>query len=221
MMLWMLRIPVEVVNDTWIGLRSGVDDNMGIVPICGTGAAHAGRNKKGESLILRNLDYELGNRGGGGDLVSSALHYAFRSNEGTYLKTSLEDEIKEIFKGKTMDEVCDIIRKEEISEEQRYQIPIRVFKAARKKDPVAVMLLKEMGQTLGQYALGVIKRLHLEDEKVPVVLIGSLFKTEEPLLVDAYMNEILRTAPLAYPVYPVKSPAMGAIGLILDKRKGC
>lgn len=73
----------------------------------------------------------------------------------------------------------------------------------------------------GQYALGVIKRLHLEDEKVPVVLIGSLFKTEEPLLVDAYMNEILQTAPLAYPVYPVKSPAMGAIGLILDKRKGC
>ncbi|ROR30392.1 N-acetylglucosamine kinase-like BadF-type ATPase [Mobilisporobacter senegalensis] len=214
-------VPVDVVNDTWIGLRSGADDNIGIVSICGTGAAHAGRNKKGESLILRNLDYELGNRGGGGDLVSSALHYAFRSNEGTYLKTSLEDEMKKIFKAKTMDDICYIIRNEEMSDEHRYQIPIAVFQTARKRDPVAVMLLEEMGQTLGQYASGVIKRLHLEDEKIPMVLIGSLFKTGEPLFINAYMKEVLQTAPFAYPVFPTKSPVMGAIGLIIDQRKGC
>lgn len=214
------NVPVEVVNDTWIGLRSGTDNNVGVVSICGTGSAHAGRNHAGQSLILRNLDYELGNRGGGGDIVNSALHYAFRSNEQTYIKTSLEDEIKEIFQAKTMDDVCYMIRRGEITSEHRYQIPIAVFRGAKEKDAVAVMLVKEMGNTLGQYATGVIKRLNLVNEKVPMVLIGSLFKTREPLLIDSYMNAVLKVAPFAHPVFPTKSPAMGAMGLIIDQMKG-
>lgn len=209
-------IPVEIVNDTWIGLRSGAEDNIGVVSVCGTGAAHAGRNRKGKSLILRNLDYELGNLGGGGDLINSTLHYAFRSEEQTFLKTCLEDEIKTIFNVDTMDDVCDIIRREEMTSEHQYKIPIAVIKAAKEQDTVAKMLVEEMGYSLGQYACGIIKRLGLNNEKVPMVLVGSLFKTREPLLIDSYMRAVYEAAPLAYPVFPEKSPAMGAIGLLLD-----
>jgi N-acetylglucosamine kinase-like BadF-type ATPase len=210
------NIPVEIVNDTWIGLRSGVEDNFGVVSVCGTGAAHAGRNRRGKSLILRNLDYELGNLGGGGDLVQNALHYAFRSEEKTFIKTCLEEDIKSILHVDTMDKVCDIIRREEMTSEHQYKIPIAVIRAAKEQDTVAKMLVEDMGYSLGQFACGLIKRLDLYTEKVPMVLIGSLFNTREPLLIDSYMRAVHEAAPLAYPVFPAKSPAMGAIGLLLD-----
>jgi len=214
------EIPVEIVNDTWIGLRSAVEDNIGVVSICGTGGAHAGRNRKGESIILRNLDYQLGNFGGGGDLLESALHYAFRSNEQTFLKTSLEEAMLHIFGVETMDDLCNLIRREEMTPAHEFQIPIAVFQAAKNGDKVAIMLLEEMGYTEGQYAAGLIKRLSLANEKVPMVLIGSLFRAREPLLIDAYMKAVREVAPLAFPVFPTVSPAMGAIGLLIDRLKG-
>ncbi len=213
-------IPVDVVNDTWIGLRSAVEDNVGVVSICGTGGAHAGRNHKGESLILRNLDYLLGNRGGGGELVDTALHYAFRSEEQTFFKTRLEEDLLHIFNVETIDDVCDLIRRDKMTEVHQYQIPIAVFHAAKKLDTVAVMIVEEMGYTLGQYAAGIIKRLSIEKEKVPMVLIGSLFKTQEPLLIDSYMRAVHEAAPLAYPVFSTVSPAVGALGLLVDRLKG-
>jgi len=215
----MKGVPVEVVNDTWIGLRAAVEDNFGIVSICGTGAAHAGRNRKGEAIILRNFDFPLGNRGGGGELVDWALHYAFRSNEQTFKKTCLEEDIVQIFQVDNMEEVYYLIRQGGMTESHQYQIPIAVFNAARRGDAVAVMLVEDMGHTEGQYAAGLIRRLSLEKESVPMVLIGSLFKTREPILIDPYMKAVHEAAPLAYPLFPTVSPVMGAIGLMMDLMK--
>ncbi len=39
----------HIVNDTWLGLRAGTKDNVGVVSICGTGAGHAGRNRAGRN----------------------------------------------------------------------------------------------------------------------------------------------------------------------------
>ena len=53
--------PFQIVHDAWIGLRTGTEDYVGVVSICGTGAGHAGRNGAGQMLTLRNLDYITGN----------------------------------------------------------------------------------------------------------------------------------------------------------------
>lgn len=208
-------VPHEILNDTWIGLRSGGD--FGVVSICGTGAAHAGVSKEGQKLILRNLDFELGNRGGGGEIVSEALHYAFRSNEETYLKTGLEDVMPSLFGVETMDQVCDVMRKDWIPSQVAYKIPIEVFRLAEEGDQVSIDIIESMGRTEGQYAAGVIKRLSMETLQVPVVLIGSLFKTDNPLLIDPYMREIHKIAPSAYKVIPDVAPVVGAVLLALDE----
>lgn len=151
-------IPHEILNDTWIGLRTGA--KHGVVSICGTGAAHAGKNRDGQKHILRNLHYELGNMGGGGEVVDQALHYAFRSNEGTYKKTKLEQAIMDIFfEAKTMDEVCNAFRTNdyEVPREQAYHIPIATMKLASEGDEVAKEIISNMGREEGRYAAGVIK----------------------------------------------------------------
>ena len=103
-------VPFRVVHDAWIGMYSALKEPFGVVSICGTGAGHAGRNRQGDALTLRNLDYRLGNYGGGGDLVEKALLYAFRSDEGTYEKSALEAAVPPIFGVSTMEDVCRLLK---------------------------------------------------------------------------------------------------------------
>ncbi len=212
----MQEIPFKIVHDSWIGFAAAVPEHVGIVSICGTGAGHGGCNHAGERLTLRNLDYLTGNLGGGSELVEKALHYAFRSNEGTYEKSLLEDRIPAVFGMRTLDEVCVFIKHHGMTKEQEYSIPILVFELAQRGDAVCKKLISDMGFEEGRYAAAVIRRLHMEHEKFPVVLIGSLFATGESLLIDAYMQQVYKEAELAYPVILKTAPVKGAITLALE-----
>lgn len=206
----------QIVHDAWIGLRAGTEDYVGVVSICGTGAGHAGRNRAGQMLTLRNLDFITGNYGGGGDITRKAMHYAFRSEEGTWKKSRLEEAVPLVFGVENMAEVCAILRHDEMTKQQRYQMPIVVFALAREGDTVAREIIEGLGYEEGKYAAAVLRRLGMCGEKVPVVLIGSLFQTKEPILIDAYMRAVHEDAPEAYAVVPDEAPVTGAVKLALD-----
>lgn len=208
-------VPFRVVHDAWIGMYSALKEPFGVVSICGTGAGHAGRNRQGDELTLRNLDYRLGNYGGGGDLVEKALHYAFRSDEGTYEKSALEAAVPPIFGVSTMEAVCRLLKQNPLSDKERYQLPITVFQLANSGDSVCRMLIQDLGHEEGLYAAAVIRRLHMENEQVPVVLIGSLFHSDDPLLLDPFMEAVRTAAPAAYPVLPTRKPVTGAVKMAL------
>ncbi len=208
-------VPFRVVHDAWIGMYSALKEPFGVVSICGTGAGHAGRNRQGDELTLRNLDYRLGNYGGGGDLVEKALHYAFRSDEGTYEKSALEAAVPPIFGVSTMEDVCRLLKQNPLSGKERYQLPITVFQLANSGDSVCRMLVQDLGHEEGLYAAAVIRRLHMENEQVPVVLIGSLFHSDDPLLLDPFMEAVRSAAPAAYPVLPTRKPVTGAVRMAL------
>lgn len=208
-------VPFRVVHDAWIGMYSALKEPFGVVSICGTGAGHAGRNRQGDELTLRNLDYRLGNYGGGGDLVEKALHYAFRSDEGTYEKSALEAAVPPIFGVSTMEDVCRLLKQNPLSDKERYQLPITVFQLANSGDSVCRMLIQDLGHEEGLYAAAVIRRLHMENEQVPVVLIGSLFHSDDPLLLDPFMDAVHTAAPAAYPVLPTRKPVTGAVRMAL------
>lgn len=208
-------VPFRVVHDAWIGMYSALKEPFGVVSICGTGAGHAGRNRQGDELTLRNLDYRLGNYGGGGDLVEKALHYAFRSDEGTYEKSALEAAVPPIFGVSTMEDVCRLLKQNPLSDKERYQLPITVFQLANSGDSVCRMLIQDLGHEEGLYAAAVIRRLHMENEQVPVVLIGSLFLSDDPLLLDPFMDAVHTAAPAAYPVLPTRKPVTGAVRMAL------
>ena len=53
----------------------------------------------------------------------------------------------------------------------------------------------------------------MERERLPVVLIGSLFHTDNPYLVGSYMSAVQEVCHGAYKVIPEAAPVMGAINL--------
>ncbi len=208
--------PFEIVHDSWIGFRAAVRENVGVVSICGTGAGHSGQNGEGEKLTLRNLDYITGNLGGGNEIAQAALHFAFRSEEGTAEKTLLEERIPSLFAVETLDEVCSILKNQGIPKQQEFQLPILVFQLAHEGDPVAVRIISDMGYEEGRYAAAVIRRLHMEKERIPVVLVGSLFKTRDTLLIEPFMKAVHEAAADAYAVIPEAAPVTGAVALALE-----
>lgn len=209
-------VPHEVIHDSWLGLRNGA--KYGVVSICGTGAGHAGKNKEGKKAQLRNLSFQMGNVGGGGEVVDLALHYAFRSNEGTYKKSKLEDAMIKIFGVNTFEEISGIMRANDdyVPEEFVYPIPIETMRLASEGDEVAREIISGMGREEGRYAAAIIKRLGLEEDDVPMVLIGSMFKTGNDLLIGPYMEEVNKVAKGAFPVIPEEAPVIGALKLAIE-----
>lgn len=212
-------VPFKIVNDCWIGFRAGIKENFGIVTICGTGANTAGRGKDGKEYILRSLTYQLGNRGGGIDIAMDALHYAYRSEEGTGLKTYLETAIPESIGYKDLHDMIDPLRKDLIEVDKVQVITQLVFKLATEGDRVCQNILINMGHTLGEMASGVIKKLNLCQENFPITLIGGVFKGNNPLLVDEYTTTVHRAAPYARIEIAKLTPATGAYLLGLEEIK--
>lgn len=203
-------VPFKVVNDCWIGLKAGNPANWGVVTVCGTGANAAGRTQDGREIILRGMGYELGNWGGGMDLVRDALHWAFRSEEETARKTLLTEEIPKLLGKETMAEIVDIVRSQQVDPEILFSIPLIVFDLAAKGDVVCQEILIKMGRTLGEMAGGIIYRLGIKDMEVPITLVGSIFKSTNPLLVEEYSTTVHRVAPRARIQIADAAPAYGA-----------
>lgn len=213
------RTPFKIVNDCWIGFRAGIEESFGIVTICGTGANTAGRAKDGRECILRSLTYQLGNRGGGIDLAMDAFHFAYRSEEGTGVKTLLETEIPKTLGFNSLNDMVEPIRSNLIDSSHLRPVTELVFELASKGDSVCQNILIAMGHTLGDMACGVIKKLNLSSEHFTITLTGSVFKGSNPLLVDEYTTTVHRIAPHAIIKPTILSPAMGAYLLALDQIK--
>jgi N-acetylglucosamine kinase-like BadF-type ATPase len=213
------NVPFRVTNDCWIGLRAGNDENWGLVTVCGTGTNSAGRTRQGREFILRSLSYEMGNWGGGVDILRDALHHAFRSEEETGPKTLLESEIPAMFNLETMEDMVGVIRSEKHNEEKILELPKKVFELASRGDRVCQDMLIKLGHEMGCFASGVIKKLGMENEEFLVVLGGSVFKGNNPLLIDEYTT-VHRTAPRAKIQVSSKEPVEGAYLLAVDYING-
>ena len=209
----------KVLNDSWIGMKAGIDANWGIVTVCGAAGACSGRSRDGGEVRLRNMTYEVGMRGGGSDITRTALHYAFRSNEGTGCKTLLEEALPKVF---GMDSIDDIILNAIMIESDTdaiKKIPVLVGELASKGDAVCQDIFISLGHELGEIAGGVVKRLGMQDETFDATLVGGVFKSECPLLIDEYTTTLHRVAPKASVSVAEKAPVFGAYYLALEEYK--
>lgn len=204
--------PFTLANDIWCAFKASSSENWGAVSIYGTGANAAAISKKGETFGLRALGHILGGGGGGYDIACDALHFAFRSEEGTYKKTKLETEIPKIFDQEQLIDLIDRMHPEfNLSEKDLGKITPLVFDLAEKKDAVSCEILKKYGSMQGKMLCSVIKKADLLEESIPIVIGGSVFKGKSPLFIEAMMHEVKQLNPMAHLVKPQAPPVLGAL----------
>ncbi len=212
----------EVVNDTWVGFRSGTDSDYGGVVIAGTGANFAAAAPDGRRITGRGMGYEWGGQGGAGNLIRDAMHFAFRSHDGTGPKTMLEDAVLATLGFPSYDDLSLYMYKVQSEFAHIYvkaaAIVPQVFIFATRGDQVCIDILANLGSSMGEIIGMMIKTLGTQELEQDIVMAGGLFaKGENPILVDSLTLSCHKFVPFARFKMPDIEPAGGAYLMGLEK----
>ncbi len=209
-----LSAPYKTVNDVVLGLLAGTSEGWGVAVVSGTGCNCRGWDKehKREGRVT-GYGVLMGEGAGGSELINhtmqiigyswtkrlppTALADAFIKQVGA---TNLEDLIEGYTKG-LYNIAADLA-------------PL-VFQTAAQGDDVAQNIVKWAGRELGEMANAVIRQLNFENLEIEIALIGSMFKSGEPLI--APMRETVHAIAPKAKLIPVEiKPVVGAVLLGME-----
>ncbi len=205
-------------NDCWAALRGGTERGWGAVCIGGSGTNSAAIGPDGRRAILRGLGWESGNPGGSSDIARQAMVQAFRMDEGMRPKTRLHEAILEALGLPDYDAVV----REHAGSGLAFAYVIMavvtplVFRLAGEGDEAAQEVLIEMGRYMGEQTGAVMVRSGIDGLEADVVLAGSAYRGQSPLLIDSLTLSLHRFAPRARPRLPRHHPVVGAYLLALE-----
>jgi N-acetylglucosamine kinase-like BadF-type ATPase len=210
-----------VENDTMVALRAGASRDWGVVVVCGAGFNAAGRAPDGRAFRLPGLGWLSGDWGGGGDIAREAVRLVCRAWDGRGRPTALTDLVLRALGFSSVEELIAGLYRAELGRSARFGhrlldlVPL-VFQAAQGGDEPAQELLIRVGEEVGQAATAVMAKLGLEKTDVEVILAGSVFKGEGPLLLDTVTQAVHWKAPRARVRVLGVEPVAGAVLLALE-----
>ena len=201
-----------VRNDTIVSMAAGMTRGWGVGVICGAGFNAAGISPDGREVRFPAMGAPTGDWGGGSDIGMETLRLAYRSLDGRGRTSVLEQRVADALGLSTLEEVPMGYRNGLITWETcRDRLPPVLFAAANDGDKVAQDLVVRIGKEVGVSARTIIKRLGMENLDVEVVLGGSIFRGEGPLLLDTVIQDIQQSVPKARIVLPEFPPIVGAL----------
>lgn len=209
-----------VHNDTAAGLRAGTSQAWGAVVICGSGTNAMGRGRDGREVQIGGLGYTYGDHGGGADLGRKILRRSFQAAEGRGPDTVLLPQVLAALGLPDADALRSEIYHGRLKARAQLDLAPLAFAAANEGDLVAQEILVRMGTELGKAGGAALKAVDLHRETgVEVVIAGSIWKGDSPLMLDAFRLALHRAAPGAKIVHPRYEPVVGAYLVALDEAK--
>lgn len=209
-----LRCPIEVVNDTIIGLVAGASEGWGVVLIAGTGNNVRGRDRNGrEGRITGNGGF-FGEYGGAGELVARAIRAVNHEWIRRGPPTALTQTFLQITGAKNAEDFIEGLAMEWIRPDANWAQA--VFQTAHAGDSVAREVIAWTARELGESAGGVIRQLNFEQDEFEVIMAGSLFKGGA-LYINPLQETILKSAPGAKFIRLEAPPVTGGVLLGMEK----
>lgn len=204
-------IPRCFRNDSMAGLRGGIREPMGIVIACGTGCVCAGVNARGQETRVGGINEDFGDRTSGSSIGQEGLRAVWRARDNIYHPTKLTEKFVQRAGAGNVDALFHEMYYNRITYEDLEPMAVLVFEAAREGDAAACDILEYHGRYLGEMVNGVSRRLAMQRDVFKVVMAGSVFKGQSPVLRDAMALVIHRENPGAEPVMPTFEPVVGAL----------
>ncbi len=209
-----IEAPVEVVNDTILGLLAGSAEGWGIALVSGTGC-----NCRGWDRLHTREGRVTGNGMwmGEGAGASEVMQRAIRAVAYEWTQRSPATRLTPAFMAYTKTTSAAALL-EGLATDQVHIGPEAarlVFEVAASGDPVAVDILRWAGRELGELAGCVIRQLEFERMDFDVVMIGSMFEGGA-LLIEPLREAIAGYAPGAHLVRMVAPPVIGAVLLGME-----
>jgi N-acetylglucosamine kinase-like BadF-type ATPase len=186
--------PWEIVNDAFAAMRAGTDQPFGVVVLAGNGSVVAGRGPAGENSRSLGLGPMFGDSGSETDISHAAVTAVAEAFTGRGPQTALTDQMCVAAGVGSPIEFLDGASRGRIDSAS---FASNVLRAAEEGDAVAAVLLTRAGGSLGDSAAHVVQRLHMQEAAFDLVLAGSMFQAETPLMVDALEARVRPVAPAA------------------------
>jgi N-acetylglucosamine kinase-like BadF-type ATPase len=212
---WTKRTIVR--NDTFAALRAGTDRRWGVAVVCGTGMNCAGIGPDGKSVRFPSLGELSGDRAhGGGWLGRAALGAAIRARDGRGPRTVLEDLVPAHFRMSRPTAVMEAVYVGRLDYGRMSEVAPLVLRAAAAGDRVAQEMIAEMAEEIVVTANAAIRRLHLTNRDVHIVLGGGVLRAADKKLLERIGEGIRAVAPAAVIRHLVAPPVLGAALIGLD-----
>ena len=200
---------VEVFTDAEIALRGIGKNKAGLVIIAGTGSVCIGQNARGETFSAGGWGPLAGDEGGGAGIALNALHKIAKASDGRGRPTMLSDMAVDYFRAGKLENLSVAIYAPQVDNARIAGFARFVGEAAADGDKVAIEILREAGFELGMAAYAVIKKLNLQRSRVPIGLVGSVFKAGS-LVTDSLLQTVHKIASKAYLLDKIIKPAHSA-----------
>lgn len=216
------EIPYDIQNDIWIAYKAKSVESVGAVSVCGTGhntGVLAAGNRK---IFINAYKYPLGNFGGGRMITDMATNCAYRSFESTGDKTLLENELCAYCGYDSMRRLAEDIIQSGYTLQYDFPVPRLVIELAKQGDSVSQRILRTAGWEQGRMTGGLIEKAGLCEARLPIVLSGTIYVTEESgYLLRAYEESVKRYCPRAMIQLLDREPVQGAlINAVEQSNKG-
>lgn len=203
---------VVVKNDAFAGLRAGTRRPYGVVIAAGTGTNTAVITPDGRESAYGYYADE----GGAGDMAWQAVRAVLRQDDGRGKPTALTAAVLARLGYPSGEAMLRARVAGQADHGRILSLCPLVFEAADAGDEVAAGIVVRQGLALAEYATAAIRRFGMQGLEFDVVLAGSVFKGQGPLLLDTITQAIHRVAARAHIVRGQFEPAVGAILLAYD-----
>ncbi|HHU56204.1 MAG TPA: N-acetylglucosamine kinase [Acholeplasmataceae bacterium] len=203
----------RVVNDSFLGIKAGTSNGVGVCSINGTGTSCGGIDKNDSYLQVGGIGAVVGDEAGGYNLsrkvVRAVFDAAYRFGKPTSLTKIVYDKLGVTDKYYLMEKISDYYLSRKIN---YTDFTIACFEEANKGDEVACEILKSTAEQLARSAGGVVVNLDF-DEPVEIVLAGSVWvKGSSPIMVEEFIKYInMFTGKKCVVTKLIVPPATGAI----------
>lgn len=201
---------IEVVTDAEIALYGATKNSAGLVIIAGTGSICLGRNEKGETALAGGWGPLAGDEGSGAGIARRALQAIAKSLDGRGEPTNLSEKAVKYFRTARAEDLIVAIYAPQVDNRKIAGFARFVIESAKEGDAAAQQIVREAGYELGTAANAVIRRLELEQKKIPIAKVGGIFQAGE-LLTKTLAETIQKVAPKTYFIeLPVPSAVAAA-----------
>ncbi len=207
---------IILTNDAVIALAGGIEENIGIVVIVGTGAIVYGRNKDGMTARVDGWGYLLGDRGSAYYIAINALRKIIKNYDIENTTDELYNILLRHYNIKSLYELKDVIYNDASPAERIASFAIIVDSMASKGDVLAQRIIFNAGKELIKSTLALKKMLFKYQSNVKVITSGSVWKSLSGLR-SFYIEGLRKKTNSLIVCEPLNEPVFGAIKLALNR----
>jgi N-acetylglucosamine kinase-like BadF-type ATPase len=213
--------PIELVNDTLLGLIAGSEKGWGIAILAGSGENCWGRDPQGKIGRMTGQGARMGEYGGGSTITAKAIQAISAEWSQRGPTTSLTQILIEETRAQDLDSLIEGICEDHFHVGSEFTP--RIFQAARDGDCVAQEIVNWAAEGLTSLVIGVTHQLGFRHTTFDLIEMGGVFKAGN-ILTDPFHVAVLEQAPGAQFVSLKVAPAVGAVllaaeGADIDQRR--